>query len=173
MNKDKLEYKIKVMTHFLEGGEIEYRVKSYQSGVDDWKLATDPLWSWELFEYRVKEKESVNFPVYAKLKNVNHTLIVKFESEVYGEVIEDDSGEYKIGDMDCYWVPIYNDTVWEILPDYIEKPKTETYYEVLILDKERRPYLNDVLHTEEGLNKLEHNYIKTGRSFELPVKGDR
>ena len=42
---------IKVMTHYLNGGEVEYA----ETGFDDWRIANHPRWDWYDFEYRIKE----------------------------------------------------------------------------------------------------------------------
>ena len=42
---------IKVMTHYLNGGEVE----CVEKGNDNWEIATKPLWNFDDFEYRIKE----------------------------------------------------------------------------------------------------------------------
>ena len=46
-----LKEMIKVMTHYLNGGEIE----CVEKGNDNWEIATKPLWNFDDFEYRIKE----------------------------------------------------------------------------------------------------------------------
>lgn len=161
MNKIELENKIEVMQHFLNGGEIEFAL----IGGTNWNKASMPIWDWSKFVYRIKEEE-VKYPIYAKRNNVKQTLIVKFTAEKTGEVIEDTSGEYYIGYSATDWIPVYNDAVWEVLPDYEE---LTLYYEVI--NAEGTWYnLQGYLYTEEELKDFT-NYIKTGRSFRLPRKG--
>ena len=50
MAKD-LKEQIEIMTHYLNGGEIE----CVEKGNDNWEIATKPLWNWDDFEYRIKE----------------------------------------------------------------------------------------------------------------------
>ena len=49
MAKD-LKEQIEIMTHYLNGGEIE----CVEKGNDNWEIATKPLWNWDDFEYRIK-----------------------------------------------------------------------------------------------------------------------
>lgn len=44
------EEKIKVMQHFVNGGEIEYK----KSNSLEWKLCTSPSWNWVVSNYRIK-----------------------------------------------------------------------------------------------------------------------
>ena len=45
---------IKVMQHYENGGEIEFKRKIEH--VIRWeKLLTDPEWNWDVFDYRIKE----------------------------------------------------------------------------------------------------------------------
>ena len=44
---------IKVMQHYENGGEIEYREKDSDK---EWKIPF-PTWNWDDFEYRIKEPE--------------------------------------------------------------------------------------------------------------------
>ena len=55
MAKD-LKEQIEIMTHYLNGGEIE----CVEKGNDNWEIVTKPLWNFDDFEYRIKEpKEKV------------------------------------------------------------------------------------------------------------------
>jgi hypothetical protein len=161
MNNAELENKIEVMQHFLNGGEIEFAL----IGGTNWSKASMPIWDWSKFVYRIKEEE-VKYPIYAKRKNVQGIFIVKFTAEKTGEVIEDTSGEYSIGCSATNWIPVYNDAVWEVLPDYEE---LTLYYEVIDTELGRYEVIG-TLHTEEEL-KYFPEYVKTGRSFKLPRKG--
>ena len=46
-----LKEMIKVMTHYLNGREVE----CVEKGNDNWEIATKPLWNFDDFEYRTKE----------------------------------------------------------------------------------------------------------------------
>ena len=50
MAKD-LKEQIEIMTHYLNGGEIE----CVDKGNDNWEIVTKPLWNFDDFEYRIKE----------------------------------------------------------------------------------------------------------------------
>ena len=52
MAKD-LKEQIEIMTHYLNGGEIE----CVEKGNDNWEIVTKPLWNWDDFEYRIKESK--------------------------------------------------------------------------------------------------------------------
>ena len=55
MAKD-LKEQIEIMTHYLNGGEVE----CVEKGNDNWEIVTKPLWNFDDFEYRIKEpKEKV------------------------------------------------------------------------------------------------------------------
>ena len=55
MAKD-LKEQIEIMTHYLNGGEIE----CVEKGNDNWEIVTKPLWNFDDFEYRIKpEKQKV------------------------------------------------------------------------------------------------------------------
>ena len=48
-----LKEMIKVMTHYLNGGEVE----CVEKGNDNWEIVTKPLWNFDDFEYRIKEQK--------------------------------------------------------------------------------------------------------------------
>ena len=50
MAKD-LKEQIEIMTHYLNGGEVE----CVEKGNDNWEIVTKPLWNFDDFEYRKKE----------------------------------------------------------------------------------------------------------------------
>ena len=50
MAKD-LKEQIEIMTHYLNGGEIE----CVEKGNDNCEIVTKPLWNWDEFDYRIKE----------------------------------------------------------------------------------------------------------------------
>ena len=52
MAKD-LKEQIEIMTHYLNGGEIE----CVEKGNDNWEIVTKPLWNFDDFEYRKKEQK--------------------------------------------------------------------------------------------------------------------
>ena len=52
MAKD-LKEQIEIMTHYLNGGEIE----CVEKGNDNWEIVTKPLWNWSDYNYRIKESK--------------------------------------------------------------------------------------------------------------------
>ena len=52
MAKD-LKEQIEIMTHYLNGGEVE----CVEKGNDNWEIVTKPLWNWDEFDYRIKESK--------------------------------------------------------------------------------------------------------------------
>ena len=52
MAKD-LKEQIEIMTHYLNGGEVE----CVEKGNDNWEIVTNPLWNFDDFEYRMKEQQ--------------------------------------------------------------------------------------------------------------------
>ena len=52
MAKD-LKEQIEIMTHYLNGGEVEYSVK--EDDYSSWTKCVNPLWDWFDYNYRIKE----------------------------------------------------------------------------------------------------------------------
>ena len=48
MAKD-LKEQIEIMTHYLNGGEVE----CVEKGNDNWEIVTKPLWNFDDFDYRI------------------------------------------------------------------------------------------------------------------------
>ena len=66
MAKD-LKEQIEIMTHYLNGGEVE----CVEKGNDNSEIVTKPLWNFDDFEYRIKEpKPKVTIEKWL-LKDVN------------------------------------------------------------------------------------------------------
>ena len=67
MAKD-LKEQIEIMTHYLNGGEIE----CVEKGNDNWEIVTKPLWNFDEFDYRIKdEKQKVTIEKWL-IKDVNN-----------------------------------------------------------------------------------------------------
>ena len=67
MAKD-LKEQIEIMTHYLNGGEIE----CVEKGNYNWEIVTKPLWNFDDFEYRIKEqKQKVTIEKWL-IKDVNN-----------------------------------------------------------------------------------------------------
>ena len=43
---------IKVLQHYDNGGEVEYREKE---STNDWRKIATPFWDWDTYVYRIKE----------------------------------------------------------------------------------------------------------------------
>ena len=50
-----LKEMIKVMQHYDNGGEVEYKGKNEDDS--EWGLCDYPIWDWNIFEYRIKEQK--------------------------------------------------------------------------------------------------------------------
>ena len=62
-----LKEQIEIMTHYLNGGEIE----CVEKGNDNWEIVTKPLWNFDDFEYRIKEpKQKITIEKWL-IKDVN------------------------------------------------------------------------------------------------------
>ena len=48
MAKD-LKEQIEIMTHYLNGGEVEYVERDYVN----WERVIKPIWDWDSFDYRI------------------------------------------------------------------------------------------------------------------------
>lgn len=46
-----LKEMIKVMQHYADGGEVEV----YKN--DRWTIGDNPVWDWDIFDYRIKEQK--------------------------------------------------------------------------------------------------------------------
>ena len=49
--KETIKAMIKVMQHYVDGGEIEY--SNRESNI--WSRSSTPIWDWHTFKYRIKE----------------------------------------------------------------------------------------------------------------------
>ena len=52
MAKD-LKEQIEIMTHYLNGGEVE----CVEKGNNNWEIVTKPLWNWDDFAYRIRHSK--------------------------------------------------------------------------------------------------------------------
>ena len=50
-----LKEQIEIMTHYLNGGEVEYKVKNEEDIV--WGICDYPIWDWSSLQYRIKEQK--------------------------------------------------------------------------------------------------------------------
>ena len=74
MAKD-LKEQIEIMTHYLNGGEIECSIKRQQ----DWKSYSSYYWNWQKMDYRIKvPKQKVTIEKW--LCRDNNSDIVIFET---------------------------------------------------------------------------------------------
>lgn len=54
-NMKEKEYRLKVMEHYKNGGQVEY-IHKYNPQAK-WSYISKPKWVWECFDYRIKTKE--------------------------------------------------------------------------------------------------------------------
>lgn len=45
---------IKVMQHYEDGGEVDFREKGYDM---TWRKSNDPSWNWYRYNYQIKEQK--------------------------------------------------------------------------------------------------------------------
>ena len=74
MAKD-LKEQIEIMTHYLNGGEVECVEKLN----DNWEIVTKPLWNFDDFEYRIKEepKEKVTIEKWLCSDNQGGLVVIE------------------------------------------------------------------------------------------------
>ena len=81
MAKD-LKEQIEIMTHYLNGGEIE----CVEKGNDNWEIVTKPLWNWDDCEYRIKEtkpKVTIEKWLIKDINNGEYFIMESSEIETY------------------------------------------------------------------------------------------
>jgi hypothetical protein len=49
---------INVMQHFVNGGEIEFSIRN---DIDHWADCENPVWDWDMFNYRIKEEPKTDW----------------------------------------------------------------------------------------------------------------
>ena len=77
MAKD-LKEQIEIMTHYLNGGEVENKEK--HSDDAKWTIGVNPIWDWDTFDYRIKEqKQKVTIEKWL-IKDVNSSEYFIVES---------------------------------------------------------------------------------------------
>ena len=65
-----LKEQIEIMTHYLNGGEVEYSSKD--DGYTSWSNCPNPMWDWFELEYRIKrQKQKVTIEKWL-IKDVNN-----------------------------------------------------------------------------------------------------
>lgn len=52
MNRDELKRRIEIETHFLNGGEVEYKDAGYPAS--NWSSIETPTFDWNTYDYRIK-----------------------------------------------------------------------------------------------------------------------
>ncbi len=65
---------IKIMTHYLDGGEIEY--SNRESNI--WSRTSTPIWDWHTFDYRIKEpKQKVTIEKWLCTANQGYFAVIE------------------------------------------------------------------------------------------------
>ena len=73
MAKD-LKEQIEIMTHYLNGGEVELKYPDEPEWVKDNK----PCWDWDTFEYRIKEqKQKVTIEKWLCIDDYEEYIIIE------------------------------------------------------------------------------------------------
>lgn len=73
MAKD-LKEQIEIMTHYLNGGEIECSIKRQQ----DWKSYSSYYWNWQKMDYRIKEqKQKVTIEKWLCTANQGYFVVIE------------------------------------------------------------------------------------------------
>lgn len=86
--------KIKIMDHFLKGGEIEFIMKDYP--VDSWHPLNpalgEPSWDWVKYDYRIKKTSKFRLPTKEEFDNlIDH--FSRWNKEKKGLEVENEHGE--------------------------------------------------------------------------------
>lgn len=86
-----LQEKIDIMSHFLNGGDIEFFLKEYpEESWDTWNSSVgEPSWNWEKYDYRIKKMSKFRLPTkeefeelidnFSKWDKANNGLLVENE----------------------------------------------------------------------------------------------
>ncbi len=74
-----LKEMIKVMQHYDNGGEVEYKGKNEED--TEWGLCDYPIWDWNIFKYRIKEqKQKVTIEKWLCQDRQNDYIVVETSS---------------------------------------------------------------------------------------------
>ena len=99
-----LKEQIEVMTHFLNGGEVEAITKNVQDS--SWVKAPFPCWDWNKYDYSIKEeKQKITIEKWLCLDKAdiktNRFYILEATKEYLEKYVKDDE---KIKLLDSYEV---------------------------------------------------------------------
>ncbi len=73
----KLKEMIKVMEHYDNGGDVEFK-RTIENDTKWEKLLPDPVWNWERIDYRIKEqKQKVKIEKWLCQDNQGNYIIVE------------------------------------------------------------------------------------------------
>ena len=101
MAKD-LKEQIEIMTHYLNGGEVE----CVEKGNDNWEIVTKPLWNFDDFEYRIKEpKQKVTIEKWL-IKDVNNGEYFIYESSRVDLYLKETFNSEKVKLIESYEVEL-------------------------------------------------------------------
>ena len=78
MAKD-LKEQIEIMTHYLNGGEVEI-----YDGNNDWVDTYKPIWDWSFSDYRIKEEEKTVIIEKWLCKDGNDSYYIAEVSDISG-----------------------------------------------------------------------------------------
>ena len=72
-----LKEQIEIMTHYLNGGEVEFK-----DSFIGWRIATTPMWDWEICDYRIKEEKKTVIIEKWLCKNKLHVYYIVQSSDI-------------------------------------------------------------------------------------------
>ena len=85
MNREETKEAIKVMQHYADGGEVEYR----SCDKSDWSFDDSPWWNWISYTYRIKQTPK-KVKLYAHLDAYGLLFWCSGELVVYQRVPSED-----------------------------------------------------------------------------------
>ena len=83
MNREETKEAIKVMQHFVDGGEVEFATPS------DWAVIPSPSWNWNGYNYRIKNTPK-KVKLYAYLDTLGKLFWCYGELSAYKRVPSED-----------------------------------------------------------------------------------
>lgn len=158
-----IQEQIEVMTHFMNGGEVEF----YSDFNKRWESSSTPQWDWRHTDYRIKEYQ---YPMW--FKSIENNAIVEFTSLTSGEVISGDLGWISEGSLSNHFTRHTDREVWEQIEKPKEQKKTVTIEKWLIGKYNDANYLWVVEGTAEHFKDIEpdiYTKVKLLETYEVEI----
>jgi len=112
MTKEQTKEIIKVMQHYVDGGEIEH---SY-IGKNKWFTTGSPYWDLSKIEYRIKPYK---YPLYFKWHS--SSLVIKFTGLNEGEIVVPSANSDALGYKGTNFIPHTDKSCWTQIDEPILK----------------------------------------------------